>query len=62
MKYNNVKDFSQNRERPLDIRQPTISKQRKHLSLKHLPFDKEVSISKCWIDRDDAFDYGERLE
>ena len=38
------------------------SKQKKFLSLKHLPFDKQVPLCKCWIDKDDVFDYGERIE
>lgn len=49
-------------EFPILKNKPLLSRQKKFLSLKYLPFDREVPISKCWIDKDDVFDYGERLE
>lgn len=38
------------------------SKQKKYLSLKCLPYDTNIKQSRCWKDKDDVFDYGERLD
>lgn len=49
-------------EKHLVQKNASPSKQKKYLSLKYLPLERNVKQSRCWKDKDDVFDYGERLE